>query len=266
MRPCLSIAVPVVLGLAVAPQAVAQPNVKLRPETNRAFDAYARSVEQKSETRLSGDAVLQWIEITESERSAVLAGKIVTKRVSNGDADVPGGLIHDWLGVMFVPGVTAGEIVDVIQDIDNHAAYFSEVLESRMVSRDGDTIHSFLRLKKQKILTVVLNTEHETRYRELSDGHWYLHSRSTKIAQVKNAGSPDERELPVGEDSGFLWRLNAYWNLAESDGGTWVEIRTLSLSRRIPSLLAPLIRPLVSSVPRESLEATLQGTRNAVVQ
>ncbi len=265
MKRRLSSAAFLIVPIVLASHVEGQPNVKLRPETSRAFDAYARTVEQQMEDQLDGNAPLKWIDITDSQRSAIVAGKIVTERVNTDDLDVPNGIIHDWLGVMFVPGVTAGSIMAMLQDIDHHAEYFSEVLQSRLLRRDGDTIRSFLRLRKEKILTVVLDTEYETRYVEFGDGYWYLRSRSTRIAQVENPGAADEKVLPVGEGSGFLWRLNVYWRLSETSGGTWVEIRTLSLSRQIPFLLAPLIRPFVSSVPKESLEATLRGTRDAVV-
>jgi hypothetical protein len=223
-------------------------------------------VEQEVESQFDRGTASRWIELTESERDAATVGEIITRRVDTDEVDVPSGLIHDWLGVMFVPDVTAGEIVGMLRDVDSHAQYFTEVLDSRLISSDGDTVRSFLRLRKRKVLTVVLNTEYLTRYRELADSHWYVRSHSTKIAEVENAGSSNERELPVGEGAGFLWRLNVYWNLSETSAGTWVEIRTLSLSRKIPFLLAPVIRPFINSVPKESLEATLRGTREAVVK
>ena len=37
----------------------------------------------------------------------------------------------------------------------------------------------------------------------------YSRSRCTRIREIEHAGESNERERPVGEDRGFLWRLNA---------------------------------------------------------
>ena len=87
---------------------------------------------------------------------------------------------------------------------------------------------------------------------------------STRIAQVENAGEPDERELPVGRDGGYLWRLNTYWRLLERDGGTYVQCESISLTRGIPFGFGWMIKPFVTSIPRESLEFTLNTTRKAL--
>ena len=79
---------------------------------------------------------------------------------------------------------------------------------------------------------------------------------------MKNADSPNESEKPVGHDGGFLWRMNSYWAYVERDGGVYVECESVSLTRDIPTGLGWLIRPLVTGIPRESLQHTLEATRN----
>ena len=92
------------------------------------------------------------------------------------------------------------------------------------------------------------------------------HSRaySTRIAEVENAGKPDERVQPPGNDHGFLWRLYSYWRFEERDGGVYVECEAISLTRAIPSGLGWLIQPIIQSLPRESLANTLRETREAL--
>jgi len=46
--------------------------------------------------------------------------------------------------------------------------------------------------------------------------------------------------------------------------GVYLECRTISLSRNIPTGLGWIIRPMVSSLPRESLTATLESTVRAL--
>ena len=93
------------------------------------------------------------------------------------------------------------------------------MVESKLLDSDADTIRGYQRLLKKKVLTAVLNTEHEARYRQISEQRWVGRSHSTKIAEVKNAGEPGEKQLPMGHDSEFLWRLNVYWSIEEAEGG-----------------------------------------------
>ncbi len=134
-----------------------------------------------------------------------------------------------------------------------------------MLSRQGDTFLLYQRLLKKKVLTAVLDTWHEAKYRKLSATRTVVQSRATRIREVKNAGEPDETLLPEGNDSGFLWRLNLYWKLEQDDDGVFAECHSVSLSRRIPTGLGWLIKPFVRKMPRESLETSLQATRVAVM-
>ena len=75
-----------------------------------------------------------------------------------------------------------------------------------------------------------------------------------------------ERALNPGEEHGFLWRMNTYWSYEERDGGLYIEIESVSLSRSIPVGLGWAIGPFIESVPRDSLEFTLEATRNALLK
>jgi hypothetical protein len=94
--------------------------------------------------------------------------------------------------------------------------------------------------------------------------HGYSLSRSTKIAEIESPGSSKEHAMDPKQDDGFLWRLNTYWSYEERDGGLYMQIETVSLSRSIPDGLGWAIKPFVESVPRESLEFTLRATCNAL--
>jgi hypothetical protein len=76
----------------------------------------------------------------------------------------------------------------------------------------------------------------------------------------------NERLCPSADGKGFLWRINAYWKFQEKDGGVYVEYESISLTRDIPTGLGWLIRPFVTSIPKESLEMTMGSTRQALAQ
>ena len=90
--------------------------------------------------------------------------------------------------------------------------------------------------------------------------------RSTRIAEVENPGTAAERELTIGRDGGYLWRLNSYWRFLERDGGTYIECESLTLTRSIPLGFGWLIGPFVTSIPRETLTMTLEATRRTLLK
>ena len=178
---------------------------------------------------------------------------------------VPNGLIHDWVGAVFIPGATLDRTLALVQDYNRHKdIYKPEVIDSRFISRQGEDFRIYYRLLKKKVITVVLNTEHEVKYTKVDASRWRSVSRTTKIAEVENPGKSGESEKPPGTGEGFLWRLNSYWRFAERDGGVWIECEAISLTRDIPTGLGWLIDPIIRNLPRESLENTLRATRSAL--
>ena len=112
---------------------------------------------------------------------------------------------------------------------------------------------SILRLRRTKFVTVVYDTEYDVDYKRLSPDRALSNSISTKVVEIENAGTPKERALPEGNDSGYMWRLNSYWRYKQFEDGVLVEIESLTLSRNLPAIIGPLIRPIVTSTARESM-------------
>src|SRR5262249_6480634 len=159
-------------------------------------------------------------------------------------------------------GATVSQTVGLLQDYNNHKnLYKPEVVDSKLLSRQGDDFLAYLRFYKKKIIGITLNTEHAAHYGRLSPTRAYSRSRTTKVAEVENAGEKNEREKPPGNDNGFLWALNSYWRIEERDGGVYVQCEAISLTRGIPMALSLIIKPFVTELPKESLYTTLNSTR-----
>lgn len=257
----------------LSPQVPGVVNVELMPQTVEAFERYVRATEARIDKQRARPETFLYIDtIPDPKREEVQAAlkrgdvfiePLITRDPSGREIDVPHGIVHHWVGDVFVPGLSVRQVLDLVEDYDHHQNVYPEVVRSRLISRDGNDFKIALRLRYKKIITVTLNTEHDVRYTELDPTHWYARSASTRIAELKNAGSPAESEKPVGHDGGFLWRINSYWGYVERDGGVYVECESVSLTRDIPTGLGWLIRPLVTGIPRESLEHTLEATRSA---
>ena len=250
------------------PKAMAQTAkpVPLKPETVEAFAAYIRAAEAAMEQTLQAKGPFLWSDLNPERAQQVHTGQVVAQFwEGRGPANVPNGLIHDWIGAVLIPGTTLKNTLALIQDYDNHKnIYKPEVIGSKLIShKDGD-FQIYLRLLKKKIVTVVLDTDHEVHYRAVDESRWVCRSYTTRIAEVEDAGSPKERILPPDTGYGFLWRLHSYWRFQERDGGVYVECRAISLTRDVPSGLGWVIRPIIQKLPKESLTNTLEATRRAL--
>ena len=247
---------------------------RLKPRTLDAFERYVRLTEARNAEELSqGETFLRPDALPQEERAAAYAalrkGEVRIERLKTHDAgkviECPSGLIHHWVGAIYIPGATLEETLRVLEDYDRHSQYYApDVQRSKTLSHAGEEFHVFLQFRRKKVITVVLNTEHDVRYSRLDPTHAASRSTATRVAEVENAGKSNEREKTPGDDGGYLWRMETWWRLAERDGGTYVQCESVSLTRDIPVGLGWLVGPFVNSIPRESLTFTLTATRNAV--
>jgi hypothetical protein len=256
-----------------APAATPAP-AKLHADTVAAFDRYEHLTEERNETELKRGSSLLWVDsLPEPQRTeaytALKRGEVQIRQLNTLDSSkaipCPGGLIHHWVGVIFINGAKLDDVLAILKDYDRQSAYYSpDVERSRIESRDGDHFSVFLRFRRRKVITVVLNTEHDVHY--FRDAPDRAHSRSSavRIVEVENPGKSDEREKPPGDDGGYLWRMETWWRLEERDGGVYVQSEAASLTRDIPTGLGWLVGPFVTSIPKETLVFTLQATRRAV--
>ena len=247
--------------------------VELKKETEAAFDRYVRSSEQRMQNDLRGGHFLWVDELPVHQRQEmyqrIRKGGVVAERLETlegaASISVPGGLIHHWIGTIFIPGTNLKQTLALLQNYDAHSqVYAPHVLRSKLIQHTGDDFKVSLRLHETNIVTVVLDSDYDVHYLYLDSTRTCSKSYSTRVAEVEKAGQPDEREKPMGNDSGFLWRLNSYWRFQERDGGVYVQLEAVSLTRDIPDGLGWLIRPFITSIPRDSLVFTLSRTREAL--
>jgi hypothetical protein len=250
----------------------------LRPETRQGFERYVHAAEARMEQdRRRPEAFLYIDSLPSSVRQAVLAnvqeGGIYVVRLDARDDKgkpirTPDGWVHHWLAAMRVPGATLAQVVAVDQDYDNYQNFYRpEIVRSRLLEHQDDTFKVFARVqKKTPWLTVTLDTYSDVRYVFLDAGHMYTESRSFRIQQVDNAGTPSEHIYAPGQGSGFLWALDTYWRYEATIGGILVESETVALTRTVPFGLGWIVKPFVHRATVETAKEAMIRSREVIQQ
>jgi hypothetical protein len=249
---------------------------ELTPATSAAFDRYARLTEHRIDAEVARSSDFLWIDtLPQNRRAEVLRGLqqagVIIERLQTRDGSkeipVPDGLIHHWVGTVFVPRIGVKEAVALMQDYDRHSKYFAPAIaRSKLLDRDGNRFRVALRFHVKKIIAVTMDTDNEAEFFHPAADRAHSRIRSTRVSEIADAGTPQEKPKPSGEENGFMWNLNTYWRFLERDGGTYIQCESLTLTRDVPFALAWIIRPIVTQMPKESLTFTLAKARAALVK
>jgi hypothetical protein len=239
------------------------------PAAVSAFNSYARAVESRlAQQHRSPHAFLAPATSGSASLEARLRqGELLVERANEHvtPADFSGALLHHWRGTAFAPEARAGDFQRLMRDFNAYPQHFSpQVLQARVLTQSGDRMQAWMRVRQRHVITVVMDTTYDISFGQLDVQHGYSISESTRIAEIEAPGLPAEHTLDASEEHGFLWRLNTYWSYEERDGGLYLQIEAVSLTRSIPRGLGWVVRPYVESVPPESLEFTLRSACNAL--
>lgn len=261
-----------VIVLAIAASASASEEAKLQPKTVHSFSKYVAAVEARRARELADQRpFLEFEAKSAADQARIMAllrrGEVYVERAApardhaGNEIAIDEGSINHWRGTVFVPNVKLDHVLKVLQEPQSDKHKQEDVLSSRVVSRNGDSQKVFLRLRRTKFVTVVYDTEYDVDYKRLAPDRAFSNSISTRIVEIENAGTPRERALPEGDDHGYMWKLNSYWRYKQLPDGVLVEVESLTLSRDMPPIIGPLIRPIINSTARESMTRTLASVR-----
>ena len=232
-------------------------------EATAAFDADVRALE----ARLADEHRSRASFLAPEDAGRLQRGELIIEHLTKSPGkELPDALEHDWRGTAFVAGATAVDFERLMQDSEDYPRVFApEVVQAKVLEREGNGhFVTTMRVKQKHAITVVLDTTYDVTFGRLDAQDGYSLSRSTKIAEIANAGTARERALSPQEDHGFLWRLNTYWSYEERDGGLYMQVESISLTRSIPTGLEWVMGSFVDSVPRGSLEFTLGAVCKAL--
>jgi hypothetical protein len=241
----LSILCGLLLFVAASGPVVAEPT----PAAVSGFNSYIAGVESRlAQQHRSSDAFLAPVAADRLRRGEPIVEQIAPSAKTR----LPGAMLYDWRGTAFVPGATAAGFERLMKDFNAYPQRFApQVLQARMLAQQGDRIQAVMRVCQKHVITVVMDTAYDVNFGRLDGAHGWSVSRSTRVAEIEAPGTAKERVLGPDEEHGFLWRMNTYWSFEERDGGLWMQVESVSLSRGIPVGLGWAVRPFVECVPRD---------------
>lgn len=257
---------PIVWSLVLCLAALRSAAADLQEHTSRAYDRYAGEITQRFLERARAGTPSLTPNTPSSRAHAPRDGEMIVRPGGeDGIIAVPGGLLHHWIGASFIAGATLEDALDVSYAYDRYQAIYKPVIASRLLGRDGNRYRVMLRVRESAAgLSAVLDVTAHVEYFFPRSGSSYSVSASEEIREVEDAGSPKERHLPAGRDSGYLWRAVTLNRLVEQDDGVFIEMETLGLSRGFPPLLHWFIEPIARRLGRKSVELSLREFRSAV--
>ena len=198
----------------------------------------------------------------------VRAGEVVVSPVGTQNPKrVPSGLIHDWIGAAFIADATLTDVLKVVRDYARYKELYKPTVADSTVIAAGQAkdLFSMRLLYKSVFLKTALDTDYESLYVQVGDRRGYSISRATRIQEIEEYGAPAQHALQEGEGSGVIWRLFSIARYLERDGGVYIELEAIGLSRDIPASLRWIVEPIVHRVSRGSLSTSLQQTESAVL-
>src|SRR5947209_17491847 len=211
------------------------PTTSPSAQTLREWQAHSAQIEQRA---LHSGRVLHSDDL-------VRRGELVVEPVGTGTEKLSGGLRHRWKGAAVVPGVGVAEVARAMQRYDQYGRWYApDVQGAKVLAHDGDRYRVEMRFREEKGITVMLDGVAEVRW-----------SGQGSVSHM------DEVRDESGEDHGFLWRMNTYWRFEQASDGVFLECEVVTLTRDVPRGVGWIVGPFLSSVPKESLQFTLDKTR-----
>jgi hypothetical protein len=244
-----------------------------KPETLAAFNRYRDKTQARLDAEVGPGRFLSIDRYPPSRRRAIdeqlRRGEFYLEQLRTLDGNekipVPGGIVHHWVGIAFLPNATLREAKTVLEDFEHQKEnYFPDVRQSKLLSEQGNHRKVFLQFYSKTVITAVFNVRFSTDTTDYPPGRTQIRSCSDQVAEVENFGKPDERELSPADSHGYMWELCTWWRIEEADGGTYIQVEAIELSRTVPFAFAWLVNPIVRSVPKTFLSRLLSSTQKAV--
>ena len=240
---------------------------ELNQQTLAAWGNYVAGVKLHMQDRYAGKSPFLWIDEDPMRRQQLNWGGIVISPIGDSHPlSIPHGLIHHWIGAVFIPGATIQDLSAVVGDYRGYSEIYRPTLVKAdlIASSDDEQTVSIVWVQRVLFVTAAFYTELDSNYVALNSRQGYMTFSTVRVQQIENYGAKDERRLAQDEGSGYLWRLVSFARFEERNGGLYLELEVIGLSKDLPGSLRLLLKPVIDHIPRQLLTAKLDETRQAI--
>jgi len=238
----------------------------LKSETVQQWEAYVKAADARHANRLAHGVFLVSDEVAGQTISLRNGGVVITPASKQVPLKVQSGLIHDWTGAAFIPKAKIPDVLPVLRDYDRYKDYYSPsvVYAKGIAISEWKDQFSMILMNKSVIARTALDGEYQTVYTKIDDHRWLSVTDATRIQEIAEYDTPSQHTLPENHGTGLIWRVHSVTHFEERDGGVYIEVETIALSRDIPTMLRWVVEPIVRRLSRASLATSLQQTEAAV--
>ena len=248
---------------------------ELTPPTVAAFDHYLQLTEARMAGEVAGTSPLLWIDRQPPDARArvmadLKAGRVDVERMQTRDRGesipVPDGLIHHWIGTVWIPSAPLERVIAFVQDYAGYPAAFGPLIKSaRVTAREGSRFDVEMRTETHKVITVVVDANYRIDYTRIDATRMLVRTVARDLKEIEDPGTSNERAVAAEHGRGYVWRMNTYCAFDARADGTFEQCESISLSRGLPFGIGWMIEPFVTSVPKETLQFTLGHVRQALI-
>lgn len=226
-------------ALLILTASLTSKGAELAPETLKAWDAYVQTQNARV-AEYSTVTPFLWSDQSPDRLGRLHNGQMVVAPFGENPHRVSHGLIHHWVGAIFLPGARLEDVLSVVRDYGKYKDYYApNVIESQVLRQtDTEDTFSLRMLNKAVVAKFALDTEFQNTFTRIDEKRWYSISYTTRVREVENYGLPEEQEAPADTGRGLIWRLYSISRFEQRDGGVYVELEAVALSRDVRS--APL--------------------------
>jgi hypothetical protein len=253
-------------ALLILAASVSSSASELNPEALAKWDEYIQAQNARMAETVRATS-FRWSDQLPDRIRRLHKGEVLVAPVGENPKIVPDALIHHWIGAIFLPNTSLDDVLTVLRDYDKYKkVYAPNVVDSRLVHQAGtEDAFSIRMLNNTVIAKFALEAEFQSSYSQVDENRWYSVGHSTRIREIQEYGQTDQCELPPNTGHGLIWRLYNVSRFEQRDGGVYVELEAVALSRDIPSAFRWLVNPAVRRASRSSMLIWLQKTHAAVL-
>jgi hypothetical protein len=240
---------------------------ELQRDTLQAWDQYVRGSDLQLREHVLGTRPFLWVDGSTERAAHVRQGEvIVAPLLGHGNQSVPNGLIHHWIGAIFIPHTTLSSLMNVVNNFDRYKEIYRPlVVESATIAcTEQEQEYSMVWRHRALMVDAATRGQYKTQLHRVNPNRAYGITDASRIQEIEGFGEREQRLLAPDTGSGFIWRIRSVSRYEERDGGVYLEIEALALTRDIPASMRWLVGPVINHLSINSLKMTLRQTRDAV--